>query len=86
MSVKQVREAIKQLTDAGISLADLHSKFGSSILKAQLIKANNDIAEDKKQNGENHAFDAVNEDELLARMNQDDVIQGRVDLINEMKR
>lgn len=34
MSVKQVKESIKQLTDAGISLADLHARFGSSILKA----------------------------------------------------
>lgn len=46
LSVKQVKEAIKELTDAGISLADLHAKFGSSILKAQLLKANKDIAED----------------------------------------
>ena len=74
LSVKQVQESIKQLTDAGISLADLHSRFGASILKAQMLKANKDIAEDMKQNGEAHLFDAVNEDELLARMNQDDVI------------
>jgi hypothetical protein len=81
-----VRESIKELTEAGISLADLHARFGSSILKAQLLKANKDIAEDQKTNGESHMFDSVNEDELLSRMNQDDAIQGRVDLINELKR
>jgi hypothetical protein len=37
-------------------------------------------------NGEAHTFDSVNEDEILARSHQDDVIQGRVDLINELKR
>lgn len=31
-------------------------------------------------------FDSVNEDELLSRMNFNDAIQGRVDLINELKR
>lgn len=74
ISVKQVQEAIKQLTEAGISLADLHAKFGSSILKAQLLKAGKDIAEDQKINGESHMFDAVNEDELLSRMNADDAV------------
>lgn len=86
VAVKQVRESIKELSDAGISLSDLHSKFGSSILRAQLLKANSEIAEDQRKNGESHYFDSVNEDELLARMNQNDSIQGRVDLINEMKR